>query len=121
MPRAAKLLAVLFATALSSAGCVGTGKNAPTPQATTTVTVRNQAVLDVDVFAVYSGTRARLGSVSAGNTSTFRIPPAVLGSGRDLVFVVDPIGSRRQGVSFRMFVRPGEPVPPLTVPASIAQ
>jgi hypothetical protein len=120
MPRAAKLLAVLFVTALGSAGCVGTGRNAPTPQATASVTVQNQAFIDVDVFAVYSGTRARLGSVTAGNTTTFRIPTAVLGSGRDLVFVVDPIGSRRQGASYNMFVRPGEHVS-LTIPASIAQ
>jgi hypothetical protein len=43
-----------------------------------------------------------------------------VGTGRDLRFMVDPIGSSRQGVSFNIYVRPGERVT-LTVPASLAR
>lgn len=120
MPRAVKLLAVLFAAALGTAGCVGTGKNAPAPQAFASVTVNNRAFIDVDVFALNGSTRARLGNVTAGGTGTFRLPAAVVGAGRDLRFMVDPVGSTRQGVSFNIYVRPGERVT-LTVPPSIAQ
>jgi len=119
MPRAAKLLVLVLATALGSTGCVGKGKNAPGPQTFASVTVNNHAFMDVDVFALTgSSTRARLGSVSASGTGTFRIPAAVVGAGRDLRFMVDPVGSSRQGVSFNIYVRPGQRVT-LTVPASI--
>jgi hypothetical protein len=120
MPRVVKLLAVLFVAALGTAGCVGKGKNAPTPQPVASVTVNNRAFIDVDVFALNGTTRARLGMVSANGTGTFRIPTTVVGTGRDLRFMVDPIGSSRQGVSFNIYVRPGERVT-LTVPASLAR
>ena len=121
MPRAVKLLAVLFVAALGTAGCVGKGRNAPTtPQQFASVRVNNRAFIDVDVFALNGSTRARLGSVSASGTGTFRIPAAVVGTGRDLRFMVDPIGSSRQGLSFNIYVRPGERVT-LTVPPSIVQ
>jgi len=119
MPRAARLLAVLFVAALGLAGCVGRGKNAPTPTESATLVVQNRAFIDVDVFALYGGTRARLGMVNANGTATFRISPAIVGAGRELRFAVDPIGSRRQGTSFTMYVTPGERVQ-LTVPPSFA-
>ena len=119
MPRAVRLLAVLFVAALGTAGCVGKGRNAPTPQENATVVVQNRAFIDVDVFALYGGSRARLGMVTANGTSRFRIPAAVVGAGRDLRFLVDPIGSNRQGTSFNLYVRPGEQVT-LTVPPTFA-
>jgi hypothetical protein len=120
MPRAVKLLAVLFVAALGTTGCVGKGRNAPAPQEFASVRVNNRAFIDVDVFALNGSTRARLGSVSANGTGTLRIPAAVVGTGRDLRFMVDPIGSSRQGLSFNIYVRPGEQVT-LTVPPSIVQ
>jgi len=119
MPRAVRLLAVLFVAALGTAGCVGKGRNAPIPQETASVMVQNRAFIDVDVFALYGGTRARLGTVTANGTASFRIPAAVVGAGRDLQFMVDPIGSTRQGTSYTLYVRPGERVT-LTVPPSFA-
>ncbi|HKP74218.1 MAG TPA: hypothetical protein VJT67_01690 [Longimicrobiaceae bacterium] len=119
MPRL-KLLAVAFVAALASAACVGQGKNAPVPQAPASVFVQNRAFIDVDVFALYGGTRARLGTVTANGTGTFRIPPGIVGEGRDLRFMVDPIGSTRTGTSFDIYVRPGQRIT-LTVPPSIAQ
>jgi len=119
MPRAVRLLAVLFVAALGLAGCVGKGRNAPTPQENATVVVQNRAFIDVDVFALYGGSRARLGSVTANGTATFRISPAIVGAGRELRFAVDPIGSRRQGTTFNMYVRPGETIS-LTVPPTLA-
>jgi hypothetical protein len=109
----------LLLLAVLAAGCVGKGRNAPVPQERATVHVENQALLDVDVFALYGGgIRARLGTVTANSAATFRIPPSVVGMGRDLQFLVDPVGSSRQGVSFNIYVRPGENVN-LTVPWSM--
>ena len=119
MPRAVKLFAVLLVAALGTAGCVGTGKNAPTAVPAATVTVNNRAFIDVDVYALYGGTRARLGSVTANGTATFRISPAIVGAGRELRFQVDPIGSRRQGTTFTMYVTPGEGVS-LMIPPTFA-
>jgi hypothetical protein len=119
MPRVVKLVAVLFVAALGTTGCVGKGKNAPAPQEFASVTVNNRAFIDIDVFALDGSTRARLGSVTASGTGTFRIPAAVVGAGRDLRFMVDPIGSTRQGTSYTLYVRPGERVT-LTVPPSFA-
>lgn len=119
MPRL-KQLAVACVVAFASAACVGKGKNAPVPQAPTIVLVRNRAFIDVDVFAVYGGIRSRLGTAAAGGTSTFRIPPTVVGEGRVLRFLADPIGSRRQGRSFDIYVRPGSRVT-LTIPSSLVR
>lgn len=119
MRRAVTLLAVLFIAALGTAACVGTGRNAPAPQPSASVRVINRAFIDVDVFVLNGTLRTRLGTVTASGSGTFRIPPTVVGTGRDLRFLVDPIGSDRQAVTFNsMYVRPGETVT-LTVPATI--
>jgi hypothetical protein len=39
------------------------------------VTVKNANWMDMDVFAVRGGTRARVGSVTGLTTATFRVPP----------------------------------------------
>jgi hypothetical protein len=120
MPRAVKLLAVLFVVALGTTGCTGTGRNAPSPQEYATVLVNNRAFIDVNVYALDGSSRVRLGTVTASGTGTFRIPAALVGSGHDLRFMVDPIGSSREGYSFNIYVRPGERVT-LTVPSSMAR
>ena len=120
MRRAVQLLAVLFLATLGTAACVGSGRNAPAPQQFASVTVNNRAFIDVAVYALNGSTRARLGTVTATSSGTFRLPASVVGTGRDLRFMVDPIGSNRQGVSFNIYVRPGERVT-LTVPPSIVQ
>jgi hypothetical protein len=120
MMRTRRSLALVLAATLLAGACVGKGRNAPAPQERATVRVENQAWMDVDVFALYSGTRARLGTVTANSSATFRIPPAVVGMGRELQFMVDPVGSSRQGVSFNMYVRPGEEIR-LTVPPSLGR
>jgi hypothetical protein len=107
--RRAPRLALAFSLALlGTAACVGTGKNAPVPQPATYVRVENQAWLDVDVFAVAGGARRRLGMVTGNSTQTLRIPDGVVGIGRSLQFLVDPVGSSRAGLSFELYVSPGQ-------------
>lgn len=119
MARSIKLLTAALLSALAAA-CTGKGSNAPAPQSVTTVLVQNQALMDVDVFALSSGLRQRLGTVTANGSSVLRIPPTIVSEGRNLQFLVDPVGSTQQGVSFDIYVRPGERVT-LTIPSSLGR
>jgi hypothetical protein len=120
MPRVLKLFALLFATLLGTAACTGKGTDAPRPQQQTFVAVDNQAWLDVDVYAISGSQRSRLGTVTAHAAHTFRLPVSVVGSGRDLQFLVDPVGSSVQGTSWNIYVTPGQQVR-LTVPPTFAR
>jgi hypothetical protein len=121
MTRTVKLMIALFALALGAAACVGTGKNAPTPQAATYVRVENQSWLDVDVFAVYGGTRRRLGTVTGNTTQRLVIPTSVVGIGRALAFMADPVGSSRTGTTIsEIYVTPGQELT-LTIPPGLGR
>ena len=117
MRRLIQLFVLSLFVLLGAAACTGTGKNAPTPRATTTLRVSNNAWSNVNVYVLYEGTRARLGTVTATSQATFRIPDQAVGTGRNLSFLVDPIGSTRTGTSYDIFVRPGEQVT-LNIPAT---
>ncbi|HET7229459.1 MAG TPA: hypothetical protein VFJ16_05620 [Longimicrobium sp.] len=120
MFRVLKLFALAFATLLVTSACTGRGNDAPRPHQETAVRIDNQAWLDVTVYAVSSGQRSRLGDVTAHATRTFRIPESIVGLGRDLQFLVDPVGSNAQGTSFSIYVTPGTTVN-LTVPPQFAR
>jgi hypothetical protein len=121
MPRALKLFAAVLVAVLGTAACTGHGREAPRPREITYVRVENQAWLDVDVFALgTAGQRTRLGSVTGNSQATLRIPDSIVGLGRELQFLVDPVGSRVQGTSFNIFVSPGSQVR-LTVPPSFGR
>jgi hypothetical protein len=120
MFRLLKLFALVFATVLGAAACTGKGNDAPRPHAATSVNVDNQAWLDVNVYALSGGQRIRLGTATAHAARTFRIPDSVVGLGRELQFLVDPVGSNAQGTSFNIYVTPGTEVR-LTVPPQFAR
>jgi len=120
MFRVLKLFALALVTLLGAAACTGKGTDAPRPQQQTFVAVENQAWLDVDVYAVSGSQRSRLGTVTAHGTHTFRLPVSVVGSGREMQFLVDPVGSNAQGTSWNIYVSPGQQVR-LTVPPQFAR
>lgn len=120
MPRVLKLFALALVTLLGTAACTGKGTDAPRPQQQTFVAVDNQAWLDVNVYAIAGSQRSRLGTVTAHGTHTFRLPVSVVGAGRELQFLVDPVGSNAQGTSWNIFVAPGQQVR-LTVPPQFAR
>ena len=120
MSRAVKLSLALALCALGAAACVGTGKNTPAPQAATYVRVENQSWLDVDIYAVFGGSRRRLGLVNGNSAQTLRIPRDVIGIGRSLAFMADPVGSSQVGTTIsEIYVTPGQEGLTLTIPPGL--
>lgn len=120
MFRALKLFSLMFAALFATAACTGKGNDAPRPHQESSVNVDNQAWLDVNIYAVSGGQRTRLGTVTAHSSRTYRIPDSIVGLGRELQFLVDPVGSNAQGTSFSIYVTPGNTVR-LTVPPQFAR
>ena len=104
----------LLALLLAAPGC-GARRSAVPQGEVATLRVENRSALDVNVFAVRSGIRSRLGLVTGNGSATFRIPSNVVCAGNELTFLADPVGSAQTAHSFSIYVRPGERVT-LTVP-----
>jgi hypothetical protein len=93
----------------------GHGSGQIDPNAPTVIQVDNQGFLDMNVFAVRSSQRVRLG-IAPGNTKTsFRVPPGLISGLTSLRFIADPIGGTRASVSQEITVAPGDTVG-LTIP-----
>lgn len=109
----ASLLGLLL---LLASGCVGNPREEGSrAREAATVRVDNQAWSQMILYVDAGGQRVRLGSVSASSTASLRIPASVVGLGRSLTFVADPVGSDRRASSFEIYVRPGEVIN-LTIP-----
>jgi hypothetical protein len=112
------MIAVLLATA---AACTQKGRdNGPRATEETSVRVENQSWLDITVYVVDNGSRTRLGLVNGSNSATFVIPSRVVGLGRSLTFLADPVGSSSVAQSFQIQVNPGDRVR-LTLPGTIGR
>ena len=98
------------------------GENPRAQAQVSTVLVQNQAWLDMNVYvqSVGIGARTRLGTVNGTSNTTLRIPAGIVGAGRTVRFLVDPIGSQRTATSFEINVRPGEQVT-ITIPSSVGR
>jgi hypothetical protein len=111
LARGALLSLVVAGGVLPAAGCARRGaKSAQQDSAPTTVRVRNQGFLDVNVYVVRGGQRVRLGTVTGNSTQVLRIPEFLLSGATPLRFLADPIGTQRQPVSDEIVVTPGDEV-----------
>ena len=109
--RAFLLTAVLGAVVLPAEGCARKGaRRAATEVAPTSVRVRNQGFLDVNVYAVRGGQRVRLGTVTGNSAQVLRIPDYLLSGTTPLRFIADPIGNQRTPTSDEIVVTPGDEV-----------
>jgi hypothetical protein len=88
----------------------GTNQNQPT-----VLEVDNQGFQDMDVFALRSGQRLRIGLATGVHKTNFTIPPVLINGLTPLRFVADPIGGRRASVSQEITVAPGDTVV-MTIP-----
>lgn len=103
-----RLTLLLIAAIGFSTGCVRSHARASAPR--TVLAVDNQGFADMTMYVVTSGQRIRLGLAVGKTTSEFTIPASVVGSGREIQFLADPVGSSRTQVTEQMYVRSGERV-----------
>jgi hypothetical protein len=107
----ALLLAGTAACNAFSRGSGTTDQNQPT-----VLEVDNQGFQDMDIFALRSGQRLRLGLATGVHKTNFTIPPTLISGLTSLRFVADPIGGSRASVSQEITVAPGDTVV-MTIPA----
>lgn len=99
---------LLLVLVLTAASCAGMRSRTPDlPQEPSTLEVRNQNFLDMNVFAVRGSQRSRMGTVPGFSTRTFRIPAALVYPGAMLRFEFDPVGSRTRPITQELSVNPG--------------
>ena len=116
-----RLLVVAF-VALALGACGSTRQTGPEvgPAAEgTIVTVRNQSWLQMNIYVVVSGSqRIRIGTVNGNATANLTLGEHIVGIGREVSFIADPVGSSQTAQSFDLYVRRGERVT-LTIPPSM--
>lgn len=106
-----RLLLASLAIAVGTASCGGPRSRARAEAERAVVEVENRAFSDMTVYVVEgAGARRRLGLATGASTTTFTIPSSVVGLGRELQFIVDPIGSTRTAITNSLFVTPGQRV-----------
>ena len=106
--RTTRLVIGMLAAGVSSM-CVAGRPRAPADAAR--VEVENQAFSDMTVYVVdLGGARRRLGTAIGLTTTVFRIPQTTVGNGREILFVVDPIGGAGTAHTNRLYVTPGDEV-----------
>ncbi|HEX5387574.1 MAG TPA: hypothetical protein VFW66_12780 [Gemmatimonadales bacterium] len=118
--RAAALRAALIRTALPLALVMGLaacgGHNSPEtvpnvdPDTPIALIVQNSHWLDVVVYVVHDGESTRVGDVTAASTGNFVLPRWMIGQGRAIRLVADPVGSGAGTVTDVLTVLPGESV-----------
>ena len=104
------LSAVLGVGVLPLEGCARKNRKPAAEVAPTSLRVRNQGFLDVNVYALRGGQRVRLGTVTGNSAQVLRIPDYLLSGTTPLRFIADPIGSQRQPTSEEIMVTPGDEV-----------
>jgi hypothetical protein len=104
------LLAGAAACSTFSRGSGTADQNPPT-----VVEVDNQGFQDMDVYAVRSGQRWRLGLATGSSKTKLTIPGSMVNGLTPLRFVADPIGGKRASVSQEITVAPGDTVV-MTIP-----
>ena len=87
------------------AGCV---RRPGIPVEPTYVEVDNRGYADMDIFVVDVGRKVRIGFAPGNHKSKMQIPPGIVGPGRSLSFLADPVGGSRQAVSQDLYIRRGE-------------
>ena len=78
------------------------------PEAEIALRVTNHNFLDVTVYAIHNGQRTRVGTVTGSSSQVFYLPPRLLGLGREIQLLGDPIGSTDFAVTETLMVQPGQ-------------
>ena len=113
-----KIKSIAFALILAGIAACNTfarGSGTTDQNQPTIVEVDNQGFQDMDVYAVRSGQRVRLGLATGIHRTNFTIPSSFVSGLTPLRFVADPIGGKRASVSQEITVAPGDTVV-MTIP-----
>jgi hypothetical protein len=105
--------AAIALLAATLAGCHNPPPPSPepgTPAANIVVTVQNQNLSDVDVFANVNGVRQRLGTVTSQASGSFEVNWGQVGPSGRLSIIVSPIGSGGAYRSGALAIRAGAQV-----------
>lgn len=70
--------------------------------------VTNHNFLDVIVYVVHDGQRTRVGTVTGSSTQLFFLPQRLLGQGREIQLLGDPVGSTEVARTDILIVQPGQ-------------
>lgn len=102
--------ALLFSLACASTGSSAWEEDPSVPPEPAVLEVRNYNWSDLHVYVLAAGQRFSLGLVTSQQTRVFEIPDGAFATDRNLVFFVDPVGSRRGFATEPIPVRPGDRV-----------
>jgi hypothetical protein len=98
VPRPCAFWTLALAVQLS-AGCrhakVPDGVSIQPVTGSVSIVIVNRNALDATLYVVHDGFRERLGTVTAATQSSFELPFARLGAGREFYLVADPIGGKQ--------------------------
>jgi len=78
------------------------------PEAEIALRVTNHNFLDVTVYALHNGQRTRVGTVTGSSAQVFYLPARLLGLGREIQLLGDPIGSTDFALTETLIVQPGQ-------------
>lgn len=107
--QAPSLAAILLMIAAAGVGgCASAEGEAGGRSPFATLIIENDSPSTVNVYALRSGTRQRIGTVSGLSTQEFPLRQDHLGPGRELRVGVDPVGSSRLYTSDRIVVNEGD-------------
>lgn len=106
MRYALRLSAALLAVAVIA--CGGRRNQPRLPDPPTYLTVQNQSFSDMNIYALRSTQRIRLGMVTGNSTKQLTIPAYLIFGATSLRFLADPIGSQRTPISHEITVEPGD-------------
>ena len=104
------MLVVALLTVAAAAGCAKGRSARQSDTRPATVHVENRSHTEMGIYIVEGSMRRRLGTARSLATTTLTIPVAVVGAGREVVFLADPIGGMRSAVSSEIYVNPGQSV-----------
>jgi hypothetical protein len=78
------------------------------PEGEIALRVTNHNYLDVTVYVLHDGQRTRVGTVTGSSTQLFLLPMRLLGQGREIQLLGDPIGSPAFARTETLIVQPGQ-------------
>jgi hypothetical protein len=98
--------------ALAAAGCArGRGAQSDAiPETEWILSVTNRHWLDVSVYVITDGRRARVGAVPAAGAATYILPPRMVGPARAVRLEATAIGSPARATTETLLVRAGQHV-----------